>query len=387
MIRQKSATISSPAKRVTCLALLLFLASQLVCSERVSAEEAAAAVGTVNMDFGQAAEIIEMTGPVKITHRKGTSEAAKLGTWIMEGDSVETSTQAKLVARLQDASEDKDRSKILLTENSKITFDVVRAEGTENLRDVKIELFNGRLRALVLKTSDPILPTFRVFTPTAKITTRAADFVVRLLPERSGQEKTASSEDTWTTLVSVLDGRVKLGVERNVDGKTDSVDIDAHNQASFISPALADGSSLTTIQQSINHGEFTLAHLIEVAEAKLLEIETSFAAVEKIANVKISQIKAVKKSQAKAKAKAAKAKVASSLCAAPAGNFNQCSWQCSGHNPKAAKSCRTDLSGVTCLRRICRASGQWAEETRLPASQGDLCDPKVIQVHECGAYW
>ena len=71
------------------------------------------------------------------------------------------------------------------------------------------------------------------------------------------------------------------------------------------------------------------------------------------------------------------------ICSAPKGRLNQCLWQCR-NNPDGEKKCRTDLPQVNCVRQRCNANGDWADDTRLPASYFDMCKPSgEVKVGPC----
>ncbi len=70
------------------------------------------------------------------------------------------------------------------------------------------------------------------------------------------------------------------------------------------------------------------------------------------------------------------------ICEAPFAKFNQCAWFCL-NNPKKAKTCKTDLTQVQCVRRRCNANGVWSEETRVPASQKFYCDDPKVSLRAC----
>lgn len=71
------------------------------------------------------------------------------------------------------------------------------------------------------------------------------------------------------------------------------------------------------------------------------------------------------------------------LCKEPYAKFNQCAWICKGPG-KSKNSCMTTQNGQTkCLRSRCNASGQWADETEIPWTQGQGICKGVPVVKAC----
>ncbi len=70
------------------------------------------------------------------------------------------------------------------------------------------------------------------------------------------------------------------------------------------------------------------------------------------------------------------------LCQSPAAEFQQCAWSCEG-NPKGAKGCEAQKSGVHCIRRVCNAAGQWGVATPFATSYKDLCPARGVRVGSC----
>jgi hypothetical protein len=74
--------------------------------------------------------------------------------------------------------------------------------------------------------------------------------------------------------------------------------------------------------------------------------------------------------------------VSKPVCAEPKADLNQCMWTCV-NNPKGEKRCRTDLPQVNCVRKKCDGNGNWSDESRLPASFHDMCQPAGYHVGSC----
>ena len=188
----------------------------------------------------------------------------------------------------------------------------------------------------------------------------------------------------WKTEVKTLSGNVCLGSEAECgrpamasacgeSGEKSAV-ICAGMYAAYVAPAPPQDASQVEIDAAMDRGFMTPLFKMSVEDIQTLDRETDirYDSVGADAESFEKQTRSVSSDQA--------------TCSSPMGSFNQCSWTCEG-NPKGQKSCRTDLPGVTCVRRLCRASGQWAEPTTLPARQSSSCDGDASVVKDCGGYW
>lgn len=70
------------------------------------------------------------------------------------------------------------------------------------------------------------------------------------------------------------------------------------------------------------------------------------------------------------------------ICASPAAKFQQCSWTCEG-NAKGASNCQADLPQVSCVRRMCNASGEWGSSTIFSSNFKDLCPASGSRIGSC----
>ena len=350
-------------------------------AETVTSEAAAAALegkGSASLDFGGAGKILALTGRVAVRSRAGELRDAKSGSWLLEGDEIETSASGKTTILIQDAETDDQKTKLFISSETRVAFEKVKHETPESLRDVVLALKAGLLRCVIKNASDPILPTFRVRTPTTFASARSGDFVMRFY----------QNEGKWISDVMATAGVVKLTVDRAVDGKPDNIEINEGSAAHFSSAVVDPGASMTALKQAISLGEFSIPALPEPSERERLLSEADF-------NLPVAAKKSMSKRSPASlmsdtlpgQGRKPRAGHSTQLCQAPAGDLNQCAWTCTGPNPKGSKRCRTDLPQVACQRQLCRANGKWAEEVRLPASQADLCAARGSVVRSCGDYW
>lgn len=70
------------------------------------------------------------------------------------------------------------------------------------------------------------------------------------------------------------------------------------------------------------------------------------------------------------------------LCSSPQAKFQQCSWTCEG-NAAGASKCQAHLPQVSCVRRMCNASGEWASSTVFSSNFEDLCPSSGSRVGSC----
>lgn len=313
-----------------------------------------------------AGEITELLGTAKITRTLGGKEAARKGLTLFEGDVVETSSGSKVKIALRDNGNSKDSSELVLTPNSRMRLERVRAESVSGPRDVTLKLLSGKLRSRVLKkpTGDV---SFRVTTRSAVAGVRGTDFVTSYEP----------GEKEWITEVRTFDGKVELGgaVPPANGAPARTIQVTAGTYAAFVVPAPPKDADDQMIKDAIQSGELSPLLLMKPDDSKLLDEATDLRASDVVKAENVSDSRTVASSQS------------DFVCQEPSGQYNQCSWTCEGKIPKGEKSCRTDLPGVSCVRRLCRANGQWAEAKRLPSSQSDLCVPDHTVVRDCGAYW
>jgi len=345
-----------------------------------------ASVEASRMDLGSLGQVLGVDGAASVMRTKGNIDKLEHDTLLFAGDRVQLTENARAVIRLSDARFERSQSVVTLLGNTILVILEAKADGPENLRDVQLVMESGDVRAQVPPSSDPVLPTFHVRLPTSQVNLKSGDVWIHL-EHSSGQ---------LHSRVSMLDGKSTLLTERAVDGKKDYVDIGLHQTAEFVQLEIPAGATVGSFQKLVDRGDFTEPVAIEASDiakiAKssdvLSDMQKHQADAFKSAKMKTIEVAKSKKIQAAKKMAVKEAREAAThLCQAPGGQFNQCAWTCTGKNPKQAKTCRTDLEGVACVRTICRADGEWKEETRVPASQSDFCPAKGSTVHDCGNYW
>lgn len=240
-----------------------------------------------------------------------------------------------------------------------------------NYRSVLLELVKGQARVRVLRQSEDSI--FELRTRTSVVSWQSGESVVSFDP----------AEAPWRTEVRTLSGVAVLEADgREPSDKARVTEVAAGASLAYVVEAQAPGAIAYEIEAAIHRGFLSPVKRLSSAEIKSLDRATAWPAKAVVSKTNSGSQKAVAKT-----AKSAPASAGSVVCRAPAGDFNQCSWTCEG-NPKRAKSCRTDLRGVQCVRRLCRANGQWAEATVLPAGHARECGQGQSPVTgACGGYW
>lgn len=211
-----------------------------------------------------------------------------------------------------------------------------------------LNLIKGKVRSKVKqKYEGSETSYFKVRTKSAVAGVRGTDFVVEY-----------SENERLITKVSTLEGKVDFGGQEYKE----RVGINAGQQAAFIVASNdSEVFSDEEISDFVAKGYMTPVYNLSSAEIEQLNRVTEVGdPVERnIASTK-----------------------ASSICSSPKGELNQCAWTCK-NNPKGASRCRTDLPQVNCVRTKCDGNGQWSDESRLPASFYDSCQPSGYKVGPC----
>jgi len=332
---------------------------------KASAPAPSANVRTVSSETatGGTVEVVLAVG--KVSFRSSNSPASettplRTGMKVSVGDRILTGDDGRARLRFQELSE------IFVSPGSDITVSSASIEKRERQgakRVILLDLVKGRVRSRVqgrYGTADADREsTFQIRTPAAVAGVRGTDFTVSF--EQNDQK--------WITDVRTLSGAVHL------DGRASDLetDVPAGTFAAYIVPAPPAGASLFEIEAALARGFMTPVFRMSDEDKAELDRQMSFPP------------DAVSSNNSNGRSPASE----ESLCVSPRGGFNQCAWTCEG-NPKGSKVCRTDLPKVSCVRRLCRASGTWAEATRLPASEGRACHGATgsePHVGDCGGYW
>ncbi len=189
-------------------------------------------------------------------------------------------------------------------------------------------------------------------TPAAVAGVRGTDFVVT---HKQGGD---------ITKVETLEGIVELGGHN----QTDKTTVKKGQYASFVvlasSGGVFDESAITSFVQK---GFLTPVYKLAENQRERLQIELDFQ------DDGSDRIVASNRNQ----------KEDETLCQSPKGQFNQCLWKCE-NNPSGQSTCRTDLSGVSCVRKKCDLNGRWSQTERVPASTGTVqCSAEGAVVGAC----
>lgn len=174
----------------------------------------------------------------------------------------------------------------------------------------------------------------------------AADFIISFDPKKPQAE------------VQVFDGRMEFSA-MNAE---ETVLVQKNQKATFVG-VLEDGAIAYDILlqgKKIPRGKLAPVQTLSSAEMSLVTREEDEAK-------RLNQKKAQEE-----KARIQKKKVTGQICDRPAARLNDCSWTCEG-NPKKAKTCEIQNKAVSCVRRRCNASGEWAEESKLAGDAKSLC--------------
>jgi hypothetical protein len=315
-----------------------------------------------------AARVVALEGSASIA-RVGSSQAelARLGSELRAGDTVETVDAGRAKLAFLDGAEGVVHEAVV-GPRTRLTIEAHRFVGKEAARRTVLFLHQGGVRSSLRvsydgKASDGERNEYLVRTRSAVAGVRGTDFLTTFDP----------AERDWKTDVRTFEGKVRLsGLEEL--GKGDAAaDVNAgHEALYFAEGAGVAGASLAEQNAAVARGRMRQPWELKADELRGLNKEWSMKDA-------LEPSPAAKGSNGSvAMGPAADAVV----CSAPTADFNQCAWTCE-QNIVGASTCRTDLPGVRCVRRVCSANGQWSDSTRMPASQGDFCDGKKPVVRPC----
>ncbi len=300
----------------------------------------------------------------------GDRQPIERGSLIQINDRIVTEADGRVRLRFPELSE------IFISPGSSVVIEeaLLEKRSGPSKRTIMLDLHRGKVRSRVQGRYDDGESKFQVKTRAAVAGVRGTDFVISFEPGKKD----------WKTEVKTLSGNVCLGSDAECgrpsaatpcgeSGEKSAV-ICAGMYAAYVAPAPPEDASLVEIESAMERGFMTPLFKMSVEDVRTLDRETDirFDSVGADANATDRQMRSVSSDQA--------------TCSSPAGNFNQCAWTCEG-NPKGQKTCRTDLPGVQCVRRLCRASGNWAEPTVLPSRQNASCEGNAAVVKDCGGYW
>lgn len=282
-------------------------------------------------------------GSVTIKDPNGNIVQLKEGSPIRAKDVIETSSSGQTQLKFNDGNI------VHMREGSQVKIEEYDVEDKPDKKAV-LDLLRGKIRNQVMKKYDGKQSKYEVRTKAAVAGVRGTDFIVSWM---DGEKD--------ITRIDTLSGEVKLKGRVDADGEEASI---KQNQSiSYVvdgpSEVLADSAT----KEFAEKGHFTeLAELSEMEVAKL-----------DIAS-RVSEEPMLRAIASKPESKG--------ICNSPKAPFNSCLWKCM-NNPKGSSTCRTDLPQVTCVRARCNANGDWAEETRLPASFHGMCPAQEVTVAPC----
>jgi hypothetical protein len=351
-------------KRPTCSPV----EDQKACFAALSGEEIkppaplteALAVGRVPAStLPEAGEVSNVMGEVRVMRVDGSSSVPKKKDVVYVGDVVETQANGLLQIKLRDDSE------MTVAPKSRLKIEKVDVNRAIQKRKIALQLLSGKVRSKVQRDYSGE-NTFEVKTRSAVAGVRGTDFITSF--ERGVRE--------WVSEVRTVSGLVHLSAAvkpQDPDTLPSAVSIPAGTFASLIHPAVPEEASEAEIDSAA--AKAVVTPLFRIKDDELLRLRESIDPFPLEARVR-----------SEAPKRAPASVDTEEICAAPAGHFNQCSWTCEG-NRSGDATCRVDLPGVTCVRRLCRANGQWAEPKRMPARERLACHGTRVLVGECGGYW
>ena len=298
-------------------------------------------------------KVVVVVGTADVTHHGGKSESVRENMDVFEKDPFETRESSKLKIVFNEGND-----MVVLPKTKTVIETSQFAEGSEKGKTL-INLLYGKLRNKVRRNYDNKNAYFRVKTPTAVAGVRGTDFVI-------SYDGTAEASNKITR-VDTFDGKVGLSAATALaSGREPSATQEEREIASGHY-----GIHTTSLDASGNPrpGLLGPAEKIDAEALRKLNEETDLKAVARAASDSADD-----------------GKNEHVVCTSPNAGYRQCSFQCVG-GPAGANKCRTDLPGVRCVRKVCNANGKWAEDSRMPASQGDLCEASGVHVRECGIAW
>jgi hypothetical protein len=266
----------------------------------------------------------------------GNKEKIAVGMALHERDTLQTERAGKVHVEF------KDGNLVQVQNDSMVKID--QYEMAEEKRKAVINLLRGQIRNQVKQKYNGQTSSYQIKTKTAVAGVRGTDFVAGF---KEGEK--------LETEIKTLEGKVVLA---NQD-YSQSLEITEGQQAAYV-VAASSVFGQDEINEFVARGYMTPVYKMTDAELAKLDAGTRVGETGK------REIAAAKKM----------------ICKEPKAELNQCSWHCE-NNPKSEKSCRTDMPDVSCVRRRCNANGEWAEETRTPASSKDQCASHGFKVAPC----
>jgi len=264
----------------------------------------------------------------------------KIGDLVNEKDRLKTGPKSRLELRFDDGNS------VVLAEDSELNLSEILISSDPSKRNVLLQLLKGKVKSRVEQKYQGAEARYRVTTKSAVAGVRGTEFVVELIEDLKRDER--------RTVVTTFHGAVELkGHDR-----PESANVRATEMAQFVEKDLSRENEPNFIARAY------LSQVKKISPDEIKALRGDFDVTDKAKSRQIASQDLVE------------------TCENPKADFNQCRWQCR-NNPEGESTCRTDLPGVDCVRSVCKASGQWRDDTRLPASYGHLCEPKRIVVGPC----
>lgn len=346
-------------KRPTCVAV----PEQKIClaKHQQSLQDASRVPASTRGE--RAGEVILAVGKVSVRRAEEQGEKPLTnGMQLIRGDEIVTGADGRVRVRFPELSE------IFVNPNTNLRIDEATGTASEPKRHVLMQLMKGKVRSRVTGRYDSSESRFEVRTKAAVAGVRGTDFVTSFEP----------GPMQWTTEVRTISGEVRL---KGVHPSSTEAKITAMTFAAYVVPAPSAGASAEEVDEALSHGYTSPVLKMGEEDRRELDLGT-ITPLEAMSAPLPADSVAVAARLPSADSVAED----SALCHGPRGDFNQCAWSCEG-NPKGEKKCRTDIKGVACVRRLCRANGQWAEPTILTPLQGSKCEAEKSVVSDCGSYW
>lgn len=286
-------------------------------------------------------KITFLKGKAWIKAESGSQRDARLNADLREYDTIITASNGRLQAKLANGN------LINVLPNSMLKMTEVDLDQEKTLMD----LYKGKVRSSVNSKVKLSSGFFKVRTKSAVAGVRGTDFVV-----------TYEVTQKAVTKVQTIEGSVELASGDEKQKQT----VLGGQEASFV--VAANDSEMFSddeINDFIARGYMTPVYKMTANEVDDLKWKTNA-----LNNPEVGRHLASKKQSGK------------NICAEPRAELHQCKWTCE-NNPQGEKRCRTDLPQVHCVRKRCNANGEWADETRLPATYFDKCAAAGDHVDKC----
>ncbi len=282
------------------------------------------AVGASSKEWGT---VLVVKGSVSVVRSDGVKSQVVEGTKLHVTDRIFVDNDAKALV------ETVENNRIHLHEATELKVESHQSSTSQTPSQTALELIRGKIRSQVRERhSKGLQGSYKVRTRGVVAGVRGTDFVV-----------TFDNAKRPTTWIQMLEGQVRAEAEPSFGGA--EVQLITKEQVQFILQG--------------QEGYFTAVKKMSDAEWRRLDEKSDVTRIAKVRSPASEQSR-------------------SPICTSPQGRLNDCAWVCL-NNPKKAKTCQTHTGKASCVRLRCNANGEWAEETRLPASVSHKCglDPQV----------